>query len=122
MGGLRRCSYREGVLVLVAEDDLLPADATSIPFSIPALFRLALAVMPGLDTGFADVECLTGVPGFTCAPAAIARLTDSVRAGGRRLSVRDGRGGLPGLPNRGFGNYRALGGILAVFSLGGRAW
>ena len=122
MGGLRRCTYREGVLVLVAEDDLLPADATGMPFSIPALFRLAVAVMPGLDPGFADVECLTGVLWFTYAPAAIARVTDSVRAGGWRLLARNGRGGLLGLPNRGFGNYRALGGILAVFCLGGRAW
>ena len=115
MSRLRPGADRKGVLVLVAEGDLLPADAKPTLYFVLTLFGFAAAVTPDLDPEFADVGGLTGVRGLTDVPAAIARFTRC-----RRFLAHGGCGGLLGFLNRRFGNDRLLGGILAVSRLGGR--
>ena len=70
-----------------------------------------------LVAGSADVGDLSGVLGPADAPDAIARLAGVVRAGCRCPLARGGHGGLLGLLDRGFGNSRRFGNILAVFWL-----
>jgi hypothetical protein len=83
MGLLRRGADCEGVLVPVAEGDLSLAAAASMLFFVPTLFRLAVGGTPdAVLAGFADVGGLTDMLGLTDAPAAIARLTNVVRARG----------------------------------------
>ena len=121
MGRERRCAHREGFVAFVAEGCLLPADATSRLFFVPKLFGLAVAGLPDLGRPRGGVGGLNGVLGLTDCPAAIARITDFVRAGCRCLLAGGSRGGLLGLPDRGFGDDRGFGNILVVICLGRRA-
>jgi hypothetical protein len=126
MGVERRCAHREGFCAFVAEGFLLPAYATSRLF-VPTLYGLAVAVLPHLGRPRGGVGGLNGVLGLTDCPAAIARITDFVPRGRRCLLAGGSRGGLLGLPDRGFGddrgfgNDRRFGNILVVIFLGRRA-
>jgi hypothetical protein len=111
MGSERWCAHSEGFVAFVAEGCLLPADAAPRLFFVPTLYGLAVAVLPDLGRPYDGVRGLNSVLG----------LTDFVRAGSWCLLARGSRGGLFGLPDRGFSDDRRFGNILVVFCLGRRA-
>jgi hypothetical protein len=109
VGSERWCTYREGLVVFVAEGDLLLAAGAPMLLFVSTLLGLAVSGMAYVVGGFADVGHLTDMAGFTDDPAAIGRLTNVVRARSQRLLARGGRGGLLGLPNCRFANNRRFG-------------
>src|SRR5215212_4049101 len=129
MGVESRCAYREGFRAFVAQGFLLPADDPPRLFFVPKHSGPAVAVLPHLGRPRGGVGGLNGVLGLTDCPAAIARITDFVRGGCRCLLAGGSRGGLLGLPDRGFSddrgfrNDRRFGNILGVICLGrGAGW
>jgi hypothetical protein len=121
MGSERWCAHREGFLAFVAEGFLLPVDATPRLRFVPTLYGLAVGVLPDPRRSRGGVGSLNSVLGLTDCPAAIAHITDDVRAGRRCLLARGSYGGLLGLHDRGFGDDCGFGNILAVFLFGRRA-
>jgi hypothetical protein len=91
MGSERWCAHRKGFVALVAEGCFLPADATPRLF-VPTLYGLAVGALPDLGGPRDGVGGLNGVLGLTNAPAAIAWITEVVRAGCWCLLGRGSRG------------------------------
>jgi hypothetical protein len=127
MGVERRGADREGLFPFVAEDFLLPADATPRLCFVTTHYGFGVAVLPPLGRPCSEVWGPNDVFGLTDCPATTARISYVVR-GGRRCHLAGGsRCGLLGLPDRGFGNDRRFvddrrfGNILGVLSLGRRA-
>src|SRR5215203_6131980 len=121
MGVESRCAYREGFCAFVAQGFLLPADDPPRLCFVPKHSGPAVAVLHHLGRPRRGVGGLNGVLGLTDCPAAIARITDFVRGGRRCLLAGGSRGGLLGIPDRGFPNDRRFGNILGVICLGSRA-
>jgi hypothetical protein len=76
MGTQGWCTYREGLVALVAEGDLLLAPTAAMLLFVSADLGLAVGGMADIVLrGFADVGSFTGMLGLTDALAHIARLT-----------------------------------------------